>query len=85
MSYSYEAVTSSTQHSRMDLRRVARQTSWTGPPTLCGGNSRSYPLLVRHNALANPSRFARKSGGERSRTDDLLLAKQALYQLSYAP
>jgi hypothetical protein len=24
-------------------------------------------------------------GGERIRTDDILLAKQALYQLSYAP
>ncbi len=24
-------------------------------------------------------------GGERDRTDDLLLAKQALYQLSYTP
>ncbi len=26
-----------------------------------------------------------KSGGKRDRTDDLLLAKQALSQLSYAP
>lgn len=29
--------------------------------------------------------FHRIGGGERDRTDDLLLAKQALYQLSYAP
>jgi hypothetical protein len=28
---------------------------------------------------------ARKHGGERIRTDDPLLAKQVLYQLSYAP
>jgi hypothetical protein len=27
----------------------------------------------------------KSGGGERDRTDDLLLAKQALYQLSYTP
>jgi hypothetical protein len=30
-------------------------------------------------------RLSRAGGGKRLRTDDLLLAKQALYQLSYAP
>jgi hypothetical protein len=29
--------------------------------------------------------YTLKSGGKRDRTDDLLLAKQALSQLSYAP
>ena len=34
----------------------------------------------------NPSRRAlRSGGGDRNRTDDLLLAKQALSQLSYGP
>ena len=31
------------------------------------------------------SECAESGGGERDRTDDLLLAKQALSQLSYAP
>jgi hypothetical protein len=39
------------------------------PSTRCGS------LVTRH----------RNGGGERDRTDDLLLAKQALSQLSYTP
>ena len=35
--------------------------------------------------LAQHSRPSRGGGGERTRTDDLLLAKQALSQLSYTP
>ena len=33
----------------------------------------------------SPSLFYMTGGGERERTDDLLLAKQALSQLSYTP
>ncbi len=36
-------------------------------------------------ALALSSGLANGGGGERDRTDDLLLAKQALSQLSYTP
>jgi hypothetical protein len=35
-------------------------------------------LVTRHSSLNS-------GGGERDRTDDLLLAKQALSQLSYTP
>ena len=42
----------------------------------------SKPQLARFQTLFRPSRIG---GGERDRTDDLLLAKQALSQLSYTP
>ena len=32
-----------------------------------------------------PHRYKSNGGGERDRTDDILLAKQALSQLSYTP
>ena len=38
---------------------------------------------IRHKP--NPVTSTQHNGGGRNRTDDLLLAKQALYQLSYAP
>ena len=45
------------------------------------------PLHLARRALSlfTTSRFARCGGGERNRTVDLLLAKQALSQLSYTP
>jgi hypothetical protein len=47
--------------------------------------------LARRQSAASPSggfllqQNSRKNGGKRIRTDDPLLAKQVLYQLSYAP
>ena len=42
-------------------------------------------LIYRIIRLQNLYKFRRIGGGERNRTDDLLLAKQALSQLSYTP
>ena len=49
-------------------------------------------MMLSHHRSPNPSRAhpgalteERRSGGKRIRTDDPLLAKQVLYQLSYAP
>jgi hypothetical protein len=41
--------------------------------------------VVPHGPLAGPPATPAGGGGERIRTDDLLLAKQALSQLSYTP
>ena len=46
------------------------------------GNSRSCKLDI-HDRVAHPSDDG--CGARRNRTDDILLAKQALYQLSYGP
>ena len=40
-------------------------------------------MLIRNSSVACPRLFA--GGANRDRTDDLLLAKQALSQLSYGP
>ena len=48
----------------------------------------SFPTNALVNHLVrrrNFHKFQRTGGGERNRTDDLLLAKQALSQLSYTP
>ncbi len=45
-------------------------------------------LPTHHASLAWRARYAHRphiGGGERDRTDDLLLAKQVLSQLSYTP
>ena len=41
--------------------------------------------LIRRSFPLNSQRSNQNGGGERDRTDDLLLAKQALSQLSYTP
>jgi hypothetical protein len=51
------------------------------PPHRCGGTD--YPSSFGH-AFARGDR-QRSGGARRDRTDDLLLAKQALSQLSYGP
>ena len=53
-----------------DLNSLPTIVSGQAPPLLATGN---WPLATDHG------------GGERDRTDDLLLAKQALSQLSYTP
>ena len=40
---------------------------------------------MAQNAIAHELQPGENGGGERDRTDDLLLAKQALSQLSYTP
>ena len=45
---------------------------------------RSLITRAGPDGLQRPRHFE-NGGGERIRTDDILLAKQALYQLSYAP
>ena len=45
-------------------------------------------MVMLWNVLTYPSlsiQLKRSGGGERDRTDDILLAKQALSQLSYTP
>jgi hypothetical protein len=49
-----------------------------------GGNLCTIIRAGEHRGAALPKR-ARDGGARRSRTDDILLAKQALYQLSYGP
>ena len=68
------------------MREYVSRTSWRGiesPPSLkaSAGNLRgSKAGLPTEAALA-----AKVGGARRNRTDDLLLAKQALSQLSYGP
>jgi hypothetical protein len=50
----------------------------------CGAAPSARPDGARPRLEAF-SRYDMCGGGERDRTDDLLLAKQALSQLSYAP
>jgi hypothetical protein len=45
------------------------------------GTQASRPLFINFHC----SSVAQDGGGDRIRTDDPLLAKQMLYQLSYAP
>ena len=56
----------------------------TPRPVLPGGISLSPANVARHRRGA-PVVKVPTGGGERIRTDDLLLAKQALSQLSYTP
>jgi hypothetical protein len=58
-------------------------TRWRGKPAAPLGAARLHLPPAKTQALAKLS-FA-GGGGERIRTDDLLLAKQALSQLSYTP
>jgi hypothetical protein len=50
-----------------------------------GPNLRGPRLCARHVKSASRSIDCRSGGARRDRTDDLLLAKQALSQLSYGP
>ena len=51
--------------------------------TLVGGPDYAYPARPTENSQT-PSGWA-SGGDDRTRTDDPLLAKQVLYQLSYVP
>jgi hypothetical protein len=53
------------------------------PPRACRSRGASAPLS--RLATTDTSCRSRGGGGDRNRTDDLLLAKQALSQLSYTP
>ena len=56
--------------------------AYEGPDTLFLYNINAHGCFSR----GNPDGDLRVPGGaRRSRTDDILLAKQALYQLSYGP
>ena len=46
---------------------------------------RGAPPLSKRSLWSNAPRRTASGGARRSRTDDILLAKQALYQLSYGP
>ena len=48
------------------------------PPHTAGAQPQAHCLL-------NVNLFERNGGADRDRTDDILLAKQALSQLSYSP
>ena len=45
----------------------------------------SIPRFLSKRSTLNSGFYFGGGGGERDRTDDLLLAKQALSQLSYTP
>jgi hypothetical protein len=63
-------------------RSSCRSSSWPEPSSEPGRSRRfRRKRLTRLTTL----RSAERGGGERDRTDDLLLAKQALSQLSYTP
>src|SRR5689334_18024072 len=49
------------------------------------GTGRLSPFPAETAAAAHHASLTKRGGGERNRTDDLLLAKQALSQLSYTP
>src|SRR5271169_1614528 len=57
-------------------------TRWRGKPAAPRGAASLHRSPAKTQALQSP---ALGGGGERVRTDDLLLAKQALSQLSYTP
>lgn len=65
----------STQHQRSNLAIAPRQS--------CG--SRGDATILADRALLRQSCGLRIGGAGRDRTDDILLAKQALSQLSYGP
>jgi hypothetical protein len=64
---------------RPNLRAPNLRAEFTGP------NLRGPRLCARHVKSASRSIDCRSGGARRDRTDDLLLAKQALSQLSYGP
>ncbi len=56
------------------------------PGTSALSGLRSNQLSYTPNLVCLPSKaLAKNGGGRRARTDDILLAKQVLYQLSYTP
>ena len=57
----------------------------TKPPGLKQPPGDSHPHRAQVAAGGSPTRMWVSGGARRSRTDDILLAKQALYQLSYGP
>ena len=72
------------QHPRPNWPR----TGVVGAPPNVAHHRRSTPplsALLSATPVARPQRGCDRGGGERIRTDDLLLAKQALSQLSYTP
>ena len=73
----------------MQFSRCLVGSSGLEPPTsrLSGvrSNRLSYEPSFSHFRLLLPSPILLNGGGKRIRTDDPLLAKQVLYQLSYTP
>ena len=75
--------------SYMQFSRCLVGSSGLEPPTsrLSGvrSNQLSYEPSFSHFRLLLPLTHFQNGGGKRIRTDDPLLAKQVLYQLSYTP
>src|SRR5215831_19545660 len=63
--------------------RIGHPASWAYP--FFTMSSIPLPRWQRNPCLFELGRIARSGGARRDRTDDLLLAKQALSQLSYGP
>src|SRR5262245_65616316 len=63
--------------------RTCHPASWAYP--FFTMSSTPLPRWQRNPCLFDLGRFAQSGGARRARTDDLLLAKQALSQLSYGP
>ena len=66
-------------------RRARIVYFWTSAARTCRKQTRRERRAARWRALRAASDRARSGGARRDRTDDLLLAKQALSQLSYGP
>ena len=71
----------SAQPSRGRTVQSPKQCSVSAVLISQGSLGGSYPLRIRALTCA----FANFRGADRTRTDDFLLAKQVLYQLSYRP
>src|SRR5204863_3714988 len=71
---------SKTTHPHQKPVAVRRTGPFTGADMLLGGREK-FAQLVRRGVSSK----IRTGGARRDRTDDLLLAKQALSQLSYGP
>ena len=77
------AIGSKSAHSIHNDKELLAEFPPIQPPE--SGLKLLFPTSSNGRVRANPGKSGQTGGGERNRTDDLLLAKQALSQLSYTP
>ena len=70
------------QQSIFTMVKSPRRRAWPAPNLAPSSRTAAAAVSAR---LVKAARLAKAGGGERNRTVDLLLAKQALSQLSYTP
>jgi hypothetical protein len=82
--HAHLAATAATEFRAVGLtRNGCRHLKLRNRPASCANNKASQSSRASDPAVG--SRTRRSGGARRDRTDDLLLAKQALSQLSYGP